>query len=116
MYLPSPRNISRPTFDVQTPNAVHQADLLFFPHNKRERKVLKYVLTVVDVASRFKAAEPLTSKDSSEVTKAFKRIYKGPPHWPKVLQVDPGREFIGDVKARGKAFGKSEKRKCECSL
>jgi hypothetical protein len=56
-------------------------------------------LTVVDVASRFKAAEPLTSKESSEVSKAFQRIYKrGPLRWPSVLQVDPGREFMGAVK------------------
>ena len=51
----------------------------------------------MDVASRFKAAEPLTSKDSSEVSRAFRKIYKGPLKWPKILQVDPGREFIGKV-------------------
>ena len=39
-------------------NAVHQADLLFLPHDKlpREKKIYKYALTVVDVASRYKAA------------------------------------------------------------
>ena len=69
IYLPVPKNIQRPTFDVELPNAVHQAILLFLPHDKlpRGRKIFKYALTVVDVASRFKAAEPLTSKDSSEV-------------------------------------------------
>ena len=55
-------------------------------------------MTVVDVASRFKAAEPLTSKDSSEVSKAFQTIYKrGRLEWPKVLQVDPGRQLMGDI-------------------
>ena len=99
IYLPVPKNIQRPTFDVEFPNAVHQADLLFLPHDKlpRGRKIFKYALTVVDVASRFKAAEPLTSKDSSEVSKAFQKNYKGPLKWPKILQVDPGREFMGDV-------------------
>ena len=62
----------------------------------RGRKVFKYTLTVVDVASRFKAAEPLTSKESLEVAKAFQSIYKGPLRWPPVLH--PGREFMGDVK------------------
>ena len=100
IYLPAPRgNIPRPSFDVNFPNAVHQADLLFLPHDKlpRGKKIFKYALTVVDVASRFKAAEPLTSKDSSEVSKAFRKIYKGPLKWPKILQVDPGREFMGKV-------------------
>ena len=100
IYLPAPRgNIPRPTFDVDLPNAVHQADLLFLPHDKlpRGKKIFKYALTVVDVASRFKAAEPLTSKESSEVSRAFRKIYKGPLKWPKILQVDPGREFMGEV-------------------
>ena len=29
-YLPSPKHIPRPKFDVSTPNALHQADLPFF--------------------------------------------------------------------------------------
>ena len=99
IFLLVPKNIQRPTFDVELSNAAHQADLLFLPHDKlpRGRKIFKYALTVVDVASRFKAAEPLTSKDSSEVSKAFQKIYKGPLKWPKILQVDPGREFMGEV-------------------
>ena len=50
------------------------------------------------MASRYKAAEPLTSKESDEVSKAFQRIYKrGPLKWPQLLQVDPRREFMGAV-------------------
>ena len=94
------KHILRPNFDVESPNAVHQADL-FLSHDKataRSQKVNKYTLTVVDVASRFKAAEPLSSKDSSEVSKAFQTIYRcGPLRWPKVLQVDPRHEFMGEV-------------------
>ena len=85
---------------MATPNSVHQADLLFLPHDKlpRGRKVYKYALTVVDIASRYKEAEPLTSKDSAEVAKAFQSIYRRSPlTWPQMLQVDPGREFMGSV-------------------
>ncbi|KAL9952239.1 hypothetical protein ACROYT_G039462 [Oculina patagonica] len=100
IYLPAPRYVPRPKFDVSSPNAVHQADLLFLPHDKlpRGRKVYKYALTVVDVASRFKEAEPLTSKDSTEVAKGFETIYRRSAlKWPQMLQVDPGREFMGAV-------------------
>ena len=72
----------------------------FLPHDKlpHGRKVYKYALTVVDVASRYKAAEPLASKESDEVSKAFQRIYRrGSLKWPQMLQVDPGREFMGTV-------------------
>ena len=99
IYLPAPRYIPRPTFDVFVPNEVHQADLLFLPHDRlpRGRKTYKYALTVVDVASRYKEAEPLTTKESAEVAKAFSTIYKRVLRWPKLLQVDPGREFMGEV-------------------
>ena len=100
IYLPAPKHIPRPRFDVVVPNDVRQADLLFLPHDRlpRGRKTYKYALTVVDVASRYKEAEPLTSKDSSEVAAALTMIYRRSPlRWPKLLQVDPGREFMGTV-------------------
>ena len=58
IYLPAPRRIPRPNFDVSMPNEVHQADLLFLPHDRVGRKTFRYSLTVVDVASQYKEAEP----------------------------------------------------------
>ena len=54
IYLPAPRDVPRPKFDVSTPNSVHQTDLLSLPHDKlpRGRKIYKCALTVVDIASR----------------------------------------------------------------
>lgn len=99
IYLPAPKYVPRAKFSVSVPNEVHQADLLFLPHDRpgKGRKLYKYALTVVDIASRFKEAEPLSSKESSEVAKAFERIYSRTLKWPKTLQVDPGREFMGKV-------------------
>ena len=73
IHLPASRFITQPNFDASSPNSVHQADLLFLPHDTlpRGRKVYKCTLTVVDVASRYKEAEPLTSRDSAEVVKDF---------------------------------------------
>jgi len=96
IYLPAPQYIPRPKFDVPVPNEVHQADHLYLPHDRppRSRKTFKYALTVVDVASRFNEAEPLTR----EVAAALERIYsRSPLGWPKLLQVDPGRELMGAV-------------------
>ena len=98
IYLPAPRRVPRPKFDVAVPNEVHQADLLFLPHDRVGWKTFRYALTVVDVASRYKEAEPLTSKTAAEVADALSRIYRrGPLKWPKFLQVDRGREFMGAV-------------------
>ena len=62
VYLPVPRYIPRPSFTVNTPNEVHQADLLFLPHDTVRRKTYRYALTVVDIASRYKDAEPITRR------------------------------------------------------
>ena len=98
IYLPAPKYIPRPIFDVTIPNEVHQADILFLPHDRIKRKIYKYALTVIDVASRYKEAEPLATKEAKEVADALSRIYsRSPLKWPKLLQVDPGREFMGAV-------------------
>ena len=50
---------------------VHQADLLFLPHDTvgRVNKTYRYALTLGT------KAEPLTSKYSKEIAKAFEKIY-----------------------------------------
>ena len=52
---------------------------------------------MVDIASRYKDAEALSSKESSEVAKAFQKIYSRKFYWPEVLMTDPGKEFFGGV-------------------
>ena len=58
IYLPRPSHVNFSHFDVFVPNEVHQADILFLPHDNG----FKYALTVVDVASRYKDAFPLKTK------------------------------------------------------
>ena len=108
IYLAPLAHLPRPHWTVDQPNKVHQADLLFLPHDKVGRKVYKYALVVVDVASRYKDAEPLTSKSAEEVAKAYFRKLR----WPQTLVVDPGSEFKGAVakmmSSRGTTIQKSE--------
>lgn len=54
-------------------------------------------MIVIDVASRYKDAEPLSSKSSDEVAKAFRNIYSRKLKWPEKMILDPGREFMGYV-------------------
>ena len=97
IFLPAPKYIPRPHWEVSKPNMIHQADLLFLPHDTVGRKTYKYALVVVDIATRYKDAEPRTSKESSLVAKAFEKIYSRKLNWPSVLMVDPGKEFFGSV-------------------
>jgi len=100
-YAPSPKDTPRVSYGkIQKPNCVHQCDLLFLTHDYYKGKKWKAVLQIIDVGSRFKASVPLTSKNSSEVAKAFKKIYDNPNNpltYPTLLQCDGGKEFMGET-------------------
>ena len=102
IYLPPPKYIPRPNARLSLfakPNDIHQADILYLPHDKFERITYKYALNVVYVASRFKGSYQLTSKNAKEVAQAFQWIYENTPlNYPKTLIVDDGKEFYGDVR------------------
>ena len=57
------------------------------------------MLTGVDVASRYKVARPLKTKEASEVAFVLEAIYKkgGVFKYPKVFRCDNGPEFKSDV-------------------
>ena len=82
VYLPAPRRIVRPKFYSNNVNEIHQLDLLFLPHDTVGRKKYKYALTVVDIASRYKDAEPLSDKSSESVAKALANIQEGTTYIP----------------------------------
>src|SRR6266536_2837097 len=69
-------------------------------HDYYKGKIYKAVLNIIDCAFRYKASVPLTSKNSSEVAKTFKKIYDDPNNpltYPKLLQTDNKREWIGET-------------------
>lgn len=80
-------------------NFIHQADLLFLPHDDK----YKYALVVIDIGSRLVDAYPVKEKSSQHIINAFNQIYRKSKYLekPKVISVDSGTEFKGDV---GKYF------------
>jgi len=86
--------------DLFACSAAHSKAKIFLLHDKvgPHKRKYKYALTVVNVASRFKAAEPLATKEAKEVADALGHIYRwGLLKWPKMLLVDPEHEFMGTV-------------------
>ena len=76
VYIPSPKEIHHPHYDVTKPNEQHQFNLLYMPHNFFEGNTYKYILTGIDVTSRYKVARPLRTKKLSEVAFVLEAIYK----------------------------------------
>ena len=81
------------------PYEQHQFDLLYMPHNLFEGNTYKYILTDIDVASRYKVARPLRTKKSSKVAFVLEAICKkgGLFKYPKAFQCDNGSEFKKEV-------------------
>ena len=97
IYLPQPKYIPRPnaTMSLFTkPNDIHQADILYLPHDRYGKKTYKYALNIVDVASRYKGSYQLATKNGKEVVQAFQCIYENKPlNYPKTLIIDDGKGF-----------------------
>src|SRR5437762_270740 len=95
LYAP-PKHILRVSYGrISHSNKVHQADILFLTYDHYRGKTYKAVLNIIDCASRYKASVLLTSKNSSEVARAFRKIYDDPSNpltYPKLLQLYNGRD------------------------
>ena len=98
VHSPPPKRIDRPHYEVTTPNKVHQFDVLYMPQDKLYGNKYKYILAGIDVASRYKVARPMRTKQAKDVADMIADIYKvGPLTWPKVFQCDNGSEFKAEV-------------------
>ena len=99
VHIPPPSKIDHPHYYITEVNKIHQADLLYLPHDRLYQNTYKYVLNVIDAASRFKASRPLRSKKPKELALALKDIYKmkGGLSYPNQFHCDNGSEFKGDV-------------------
>ena len=62
VHITVPNEIHHPHYDVTKPNEQHQLDLLYMPHNVFEGNTCKYILTGIDVASRYNVARTLRTK------------------------------------------------------
>ena len=91
--------INHPHYNVTKPDEQHQFDLLFMPHNLFEENTYKYILTTIDVASRYKVSRSLRTKKSGKVVFILETIYKKGDvfKYPKVFQCDNGPEFKNEV-------------------
>ena len=70
-----------------------QADLADMSALANYNNGYKYILTVIDLFSRYAWARPLKSKRGAEVAAAFRDIFNNDKRVPKRVQTDQGKEF-----------------------
>lgn len=74
-------------------DAIWQADLISLIQIKQENKNYCYILSCIDIVSRYAFAEPLYKKTGDEVIRAFKKIFKQSGRRPIKIHTDLGKEF-----------------------
>ena len=79
LHAPARRNFSRRRVEMR-PYA-------------RFNKGYNYILTVIDVLSKYAWALPLKSKNGSDVAAALSKIFREDERYPRNLQTDQGKEF-----------------------
>ena len=73
----------------------------------RKNKGTKYILTVIDVFSKYAWAIPVKNKGGPEMKNAFEILFQmSNPRTPDKLQTDAGKEFLNkDVQKFLKSHG-----------
>ena len=92
LHKPARRNYPRRKYDIRGLDETWQADLVEIQPYSRENKGYKYLLTVIDVFSKFAWAIPILNETGENVSIAMKSILsKG--RKPKNLHTNQDKEF-----------------------
>lgn len=89
---PATRNFARRQVIVAGIDAQFQADLVDMQRFTKDNDNIKYLLTVIDVFSKYAWAIPLKNKSGALVAEALDNIFKH--RTPQRLQTDDGKEFF----------------------
>lgn len=98
-----------------------QIDLMDMQKLAKSNQNYKYVLTIIDIFSKYAWAIPIKSKSSSDVTKAFQNVLETSSRKPRYVQSDKGKEFLNTtfqkmLTINGIAFFTSENDEIKASI
>lgn len=94
LHAPIRRKFKRRRVFVYNIDDIWSADLKDMQLLSKYNKGYKYLLTVIDVFSKYAYVTPLKTKGSDEIITAFKSLFTNSGRKPKKLWTDMGSEFI----------------------
>ena len=93
LHAPARKNFPRRRVVVRGYDNLWQADVVEMRPYTRFNRGYHYILTVIDVLSKYAWAVPLKAKSGNEVANAITKIIRDDGRCPKNLQTDRGKEF-----------------------
>jgi Integrase core domain len=94
LHRPLRKRFKRNHFTTSNIDELWQADLNDLKSLSKDNDGYVYILTVIDVFSKFAWGIPLFRKTGIEITNAFKEIFESSGRKPVHLQTDKGKEFL----------------------
>lgn len=96
LHAPIRRKFKRRRVFVYNIDDIWSADLKDMQLLAKQNKHYKYILTVIDLFSKYAYAVPLKSKSAPEIVNAFQRLFKTSGRRPGKLWTDAGTEFTNN--------------------
>ena len=97
LHRPKRKHFPRRQVKSNGIDEIWSGDLVELRAFSRHNRGYKYLLTVIDVFSRYAWVIPLKTKTGKEITAAFSSILKKSKRIPKKLWVDRGGEFYNKI-------------------
>jgi len=95
LHKPARRHYQRNHIYVGGIDAQWQADLADMQGIARQNNGMRYLLTIIDVFSKYAWVVPVKSKDAATVSTAFDQVLtEASPRCPRRLQTNKGKEFF----------------------
>jgi len=106
LHAPARKNFPRRHVIVRGYDDLWQADIVEMHPYSRFNKGYHYILTVIDVLSKYAWVVPLKNKSGSEMADAITEIIRKSSRHPKNLQTDMGKKFYNaDMQRFVKKYG-----------
>lgn len=121
LHRPLRKHFSRNRIYVSYIDENWEADLVDMQEFSRKNNGFKYILTVIDVLSKYLWVEPLKTKSAKNVVSAFKKIFNTSGRKPTKIRTDRGLEFENSefktlCKNNNIRFFTSQDKRIKCSI
>lgn len=119
LHRPARKRFNRNRIVVWHIDQQWEADLVEMQDFSRQNQGYRYLLTIIDVFSKYAFVKPLKNKTGNHVANAIASIFKS--RSPQSLRTDRGKEFLnsqvkGVLKAYGVVFYQAYNQEIKCSV
>lgn len=93
LHRPARRRYQRRHVTVKAIDETWEIDLVEMQNHSKQNRNFRYLLTAIDIFSKFGFAAPLKDKTGTTVACALEKIFKDNGRRPLKIHSDRGREF-----------------------